>query len=99
MSSVCLSSGYQRNLLQELHVEKRSKGGQRKRLNSTLEASLKIQCKNIAVVSEKTDVPHLPNQSMVAISVTKLWPWKLGQGHQNWTSYRSCLIYIGLQIW
>ena len=26
--------------------------------------------KNIAVFSEKTDVPHLPNQSMVAISVT-----------------------------
>ena len=24
---------------------------------------------NIAVFSEKTDVPHLPNQSMVAISV------------------------------
>ena len=27
---------------------------------------------NIAVFSEKTDVPHLPNQSMVAISVMKL---------------------------
>ena len=27
--------------------------------------------------SEKTDVPHLPYQSMVAISVIKLWPWKL----------------------
>ena len=39
--------------------------------------------KNIAVFSEKTDVPHLPNQSMVAISVMKLWPWKLGQGHQK----------------
>ena len=32
---------------------------------------------NIAVFSEKTDVPHLQNQSMVAISVMKLWPWKL----------------------
>ena len=42
---------------------------------------------NIAVFSEKTDVPHLPNQSMVAISVMKLWPWKLGQGHQNLISY------------
>ena len=39
-------------------------------------------CQNIAVFSEKTDVPHLPNQSMVAISVMKLWPSKLGQGHQ-----------------
>ena len=28
--------------------------------------------RNIAVFSEKTDVPHLPNQSMVAISVMKL---------------------------
>ena len=28
--------------------------------------------KNIAVFSEKTDAPHLPNQSMVAISVMKL---------------------------
>ena len=27
---------------------------------------------NIAVFSEKTDVPHLPNQSIVAISVMKL---------------------------
>ena len=54
---------------------------------------------NIAVFSEKTDVPHLPNQSMEAISVMKLWPWKLGQRHQNWISYWSCLIYIGLQIW
>ena len=33
---------------------------------------------NIAVFSEKTAVPHLINQSMVAISVMKLWPWKLG---------------------
>ena len=65
--------------------------------------------RNIAVFSEKTDVPHLPNQSMVAISVMKLWPWKLGQGHQNLIklgqghqnliSYWSCPIYIGLQIW
>ena len=54
---------------------------------------------NIAVFSEKTDVPHLPNQSMVAISVMKLWPWKLGQGHQNLISYWSCPINIGLQIW
>ena len=54
---------------------------------------------NIAVFSEKTDVPHLPNQSMVAISVMKLWPWKLGQGHQNLISYWSCPVYIGLQIW
>ena len=53
----------------------------------------------IAVFSEKTDVPHLPNQSMVAISVMKLWPWILGQGHQNLISYWSGLIYIGLQIW
>ena len=28
--------------------------------------------KNIAVFSEKTDVPRLPNQSMVANSVMKL---------------------------
>ena len=28
--------------------------------------------KNIAVFSEKTDIPHLPNQSMVEISVMKL---------------------------
>ena len=28
--------------------------------------------KNKAVFSEKTDVPHLPSQSMVAISVMKL---------------------------
>ena len=41
----------------------------------------KVEYTNIAVFSEKTDVPHLPNQSMVAISVMKLWPWKLGQGH------------------
>ena len=54
---------------------------------------------NIAVFSEKTDVPHLPNQSMVVISVMKLWPWKLGQGHQNLILYWSCPIYIGLQIW
>ena len=54
---------------------------------------------NIAVFSEKRDVPHLQNQSMVAISVMKLWPWKLVQGHQNLTSYWSCPIYIGLQIW
>ena len=58
-----------------------------------------IEIKNIAVFSEKTAVPHLPNQSMVAISVLKLWPWKLGQGHQNLMSYWSCPIYIGLQIW
>ena len=38
--------------------------------------------------------PHLPNQSMVAISVMKLLPWKLGQGHQNLISYWSCPIYI-----
>ena len=50
-------------------------------------------------VFRETDVLHLPNQSMVAISVIKLWPWKLGQGHQNLISYWSCLIYIGLQIW
>ena len=48
--------------------------------------------------SEKPDVPNLTNQSMVAISVMELWPWKLGQGHQNWISYWSCLIYMGLQI-
>ena len=59
---------------------------------------LKKTVTNIAVFSEKTDVPHLPNQSMVAISVMKLWPWKLGQGHQNLISYWSCPIYIGLQI-
>ena len=29
--------------------------------------------------SEKRDVPNLPNQSMVAISVMKLWLWKLEQ--------------------
>ena len=58
-----------------------------------------ISIKNIAVFSEKTDVPHLPNQSMVAISVMKLWFWKLGQGHQNLISYWSCPIYIDLQIW
>ena len=52
-----------------------------------------IQYKNIAVFSEKTNALHLPNQSMVANSVTKLWPWKLGQGHQNLISYRSCPIY------
>ena len=55
--------------------------------------------KIIAVFSEKTDVPHLPNQPMVAISVMKLWPCNLGQGHQNLISYWSCPIYIGLQIW
>ena len=48
--------------------------------------------RNIAVFSEKTDVPHLPNQSMVAISVMKLWPWKLCQGHQNLISYWSWFI-------
>ena len=31
-----------------------------------------IQRQNIVVFSEKTDVPHLPNQSMVAISVMKV---------------------------
>ena len=56
-------------------------------------------CINIAVFSQKTDVSHLPNQSMVAISVMKLWPWKLGQGYQNLISCWSCPIYIGLQIW
>ena len=59
---------------------------------------LASQTENIAVFSEKSDVPHLPNQSMVAISVMKLWPWKLGQGHQNLICYWSCPIYIGLQI-
>ena len=49
--------------------------------------------------SEKTDVLHLPHQSMVAISVMKLWAWKLGQGHQNLISYLSGPIYTGLQIW
>ena len=53
---------------------------------------------NIAVFSEKTDVPNLPNRSMVAISVMKLWPWKLGQGHQNLISYWSCPIYIGFKF-
>ena len=57
------------------------------------------QQSNIAVFSEKTDVPHLPNQSMVEISAMMLWPWKLVQGHQNLISYWSCPIYIGLQIW
>ena len=33
-----------------------------------------LQYQNIAVFSEKTDVPHLQNQSMVAISVMKLQP-------------------------
>ena len=32
------------------------------------------ELENIAVFSEKTDVPHLPNQSIVAISVMKLRP-------------------------
>ena len=54
---------------------------------------------SIAVFSEKTDVPHLLNQSTVAISVMNLWPLKLGQGHQNLISYWSCPTYIGLQIW
>ena len=55
---------------------------------------------NIAVFSEKTDVPHLQNQSMEAISIMKLWPWKLGEGHQNQISlYWSSPIYTGLQIW
>ena len=54
---------------------------------------------NIAVFSEKTDLRHVPNQSMVAISVMKLWPSKLGQGHQTLISYWSCSIYVGLQIW
>ena len=58
-----------------------------------------IKITNVAVFSEKTDFPHLPNQSMVAISVMKLWPWKLGQGHQNLISYWYCPIYIGFQIW
>ena len=48
--------------------------------------------KNIAVFAEKTDVPYLPKQSKVAISVMKLWPWKLGQGHQNLISL--CPIYV-----
>ena len=55
--------------------------------------------KNTGVFSENTDVSHLQNQSMVAISVMKMWPWKLGQGHLNLISYWSCPIYIGLQIW
>ena len=38
------------------------------------------------------------SQTMVAISVMKLWLWKLGQGHQNLISYWSCPIYIWLQI-
>ena len=61
----------------------------------------KMECINnhMAVFLEKTDVSHLPNQSMVAISVMKLWPWKLGEDHQNLISYWSCPIYIGLQIW
>ena len=33
------------------------------------------------------------------ISVMKLWPWKLGHGHQNLINFWSCPIYIGLQIW
>ena len=37
----------------------------------TLDAELTVRL-NIAVFSEKTDVPHLPNQSIVAISVMKL---------------------------
>ena len=55
--------------------------------------------KNIAVFSEKTDVPHLPNQSMVAISVMKRWLLKLGQSHQTLINYWSCPIYTDLQIW
>ena len=43
--------------------------------------------------------PPLPKQSVVAISVMKLWPWKLCQGHQNLISYLSFPIYIGLQIY
>ena len=31
-----------------------------------------VYLRNIAAFSEKTDVPHLPTQSMVAISVMKL---------------------------
>ena len=57
------------------------------------------ELKSIAVFSGKTDVPHLPNQSTVANSVMKLWPWKLGQDHPTLMSYGSCLIYIGLQTW
>ena len=34
--------------------------------------SLECQEENIAVFSEKTDIPHPPNQSMEAISVMKL---------------------------
>ena len=60
---------------------------------------LMLPWKNIAVFSETTDVPQLPNQPMVAISVMKPWPWKLGQSHQNLIRYWSYLIYIGLQIW
>ena len=51
-----------------------------------------ISYKNIPVFSEKTDVPHLPNQCIVAISVMKLWPWKLDLGHQTLISYWSCPI-------
>ena len=46
--------------------------------------------------SEKTDVPLLPNQFMVVISVMKLWPWKLGQGHL--ISCCSCPIYIACKF-
>ena len=44
-------------------------------------AQKKKEKKKKAVFLEKTDVPHLQNQSIVAISVMKLWSWKLGQGH------------------
>ena len=39
---------------------------------------------NIAFFSEKTDAPHLPNQS-----------WKWGQGHQNLITFSPVqLIYL-----
>ena len=44
--------------------------------------------------------PHLPRPPYGEFSVfLLLWPWKLGQGHQNLISSLLCPNYISMQIW
>ena len=58
-----------------------------------------IGFKNITVFAEKTDVPYLPNHSVVVILIIALWPQKLGQGQQNLTNYWSGPNKIDIQTW
>ena len=52
----------------------------------------------MAVFSEKTDAPHLRNQSMVAICHEAV-TLKIRSRSPKSNKLRSCPIYIGLEIW